>query len=236
MEKKIHFAFECLRDVPMIVVAGCGGTGSRLVTYLAELHYGLRCLGHSGFRVCVYDPDTVSDNNIGRQKFYPCDIGLNKAEVLINRINACYGLYWKGKAEQYDSQHEDILIGCVDSRRSRASLINGLHGGYYLDCGNAGDYGQVLIGNGKDMPYPHELYPELFDPALDSPDDGPSCSMAEALARQKLFVNAHAALYAAEILRCLFMDGQIDYQGVFFNRKEVRRLEIARLRDCEIAR
>ena len=67
-----------------IDVIGAGGTGSYLLSYLAQIHYLLRMVGGNDnpFDVTVWDRDTVSETNVGRQNFWPMDIGLPKAEVL----------------------------------------------------------------------------------------------------------------------------------------------------------
>lgn len=49
-------------------------------------------LGHpGGLEVTVIDSDQVSEANVGWQMFYPSDVGLSKATVLVNRINMAMG-------------------------------------------------------------------------------------------------------------------------------------------------
>ena len=76
-----------------ITVIGAGGTGSYLLSYLAQINYLLRMVGGQDcpLQVHVYDPDTVSETNVGRQNFWPMDVGMNKADVLVNRINMGFG-------------------------------------------------------------------------------------------------------------------------------------------------
>ena len=41
-------------------------------------------------KMCIrdrYDPDIVTEANIGRQLFGPSDLGQNKAQCLVTRIN-----------------------------------------------------------------------------------------------------------------------------------------------------
>ena len=67
-----------------ILLVGAGGTGSRVLEKLVCLHRALIAKGHpAGLMVTVVDPDTVSAANIGRQAFYPGDIGCYKADVLV---------------------------------------------------------------------------------------------------------------------------------------------------------
>ena len=47
----------------------------------------LQALGHPGLHVTVFDPDTVTEANIGRQLFSGSELGLNKAAALATRIN-----------------------------------------------------------------------------------------------------------------------------------------------------
>lgn len=67
---RAHFSDSYLLDPrhPVTVnVIGAGGTGSQVVTSLARMDTALWKLGHPGLFVRVYDPDTVSESNIGRQ-------------------------------------------------------------------------------------------------------------------------------------------------------------------------
>ena len=51
----------------------------------------------------------------------------------------------------------------------------------------------------------------------DPKDDSPSCSRAEAIARQGVFVNKTAAMYGVGMLANLLRHGSVDYSAVFFN-------------------
>ena len=85
-----------------IVVAGAGGTGSQIITGLARLDRALRALGHpGGLAVHVWDPDRVSQANVGRQLFYDSDVGQFKCDVLIHRLNVAFGLGWKATPELF---------------------------------------------------------------------------------------------------------------------------------------
>lgn len=97
--KKIHYTDSYLLSPyhPVTVhVIGAGGTGSQVATNLARMDMALRALGHPGLHVTVFDPDTVSEANIGRQLFSASEIGLNKAVVLVTRINRFFGDTWTG--------------------------------------------------------------------------------------------------------------------------------------------
>jgi len=222
-----------------IVVVGAGGTGSQVIAGLAQLHYALVSLGHQyGLRVTLVDDDIVSEANIGRQMFYPSDIGHYKADVLINRVNLTMGLNWESACQRIGSNstmRADILIGCVDNRKARKHMLEALsrNGGYWLDYGNRAHDGQIILGQvlpswarkeeqkGR-LPHVGDLFPELIDPALDAEDDAPSCSLAEALERQSLFVNRSVAVWGLNMLWELFRHGKLDYHGVFVNLKSGR--------------
>jgi len=67
-----------------------------------------------------------------------------------------------------------------------------------------------------------------FTESLD-PEDGPSCSAAEALDRQEPFVNQTLAQHALALLSRLFRYGRIEHHGAFVNvaQNRVRPLAIS---------
>jgi PRTRC genetic system ThiF family protein len=97
---------------------------------------------------------------------------------------------------------------------------------YYLDCGNSADFGQVLIGDGKQLPYPWQTCPELIDTSIPE-DNTPSCSLAEALGSQELFINQAVATCALQLLWSLFRHGGLDHRGYYINLKTGRTLPVA---------
>ena len=135
----------------------------------------------------------------------------------------------------------DLVIGAVYTRKARASIVHAIehanayrdYGTYYLDTGNRANDGQVILGQvmpllskrqtkqvGQESRLPHigELFPELVDPQLDSQqDDMPSCSLAEALTKQSLFVNPAMSLFAMNLLWQLFTKGKLEHHGAFIN-------------------
>lgn len=221
-----------------VVVVGAGGTGSQVVAGLAQLHFAMVSLGHQhGLHVTIVDDDLVSEANIGRQMFYPSDVGQPKATVLVNRVNLTMGLTWEAKVGRLGSDsrlNADIVIGCVDNRKARKSIMQALQnsgGGYWLDFGNRQHDGQVILGEvgaswgpkrKERLPHVGDLFPELVDPTLDAGDDIPSCSLAEALEKQSLFVNRSVAVWGLNMLWELFRRGKLDYHGVFVNLQSGR--------------
>lgn len=202
-----------------IALAGCGGTGSQMLITLARMDLALRGLGGAGLIVDCFDPDTVSAANCGRQAFYTCDLGKNKAEVLAERLKLCFpGFEVIAYPEKFYARVGiPFLISCVDSRNARREICNSRHhlDCYHIDCGNGADYGQVLMGNGtKELPWPEIVEPELI--ASGPEDDTPSCSMAEALEKQDLFVNDFAARIAGALLWNMFRHGYTEIRGAYY--------------------
>ncbi|CAN7804872.1 PRTRC system ThiF family protein [Paraburkholderia hospita] len=212
-----------------VVVVGAGGTGSALLPSLARLHHAMIELGHPGGIECVvYDDDTVSEFNVGRQGFYPNDVGQYKATLLVNRLNLLMGTKWKAEPRRVDSKlnlYADMVIGCVDSRRARYAIAQAAKRGkvrYYLDCGNETDRGQVILGEfGKArhdrLPHVGDLFPDLLNPKNDKGDGAPSCSMADALRKQSLVINQAISVQAFNLLWSLFRNGGLNFSGVFVN-------------------
>lgn len=221
-----------------ILLVGAGGTGSRILEKLVCLHKALKAKGHPhGFQVTVVDPDTVSPANIGRQAFYPGDVGAFKSDILVTRANmALEDAVWASVVAKLDTQSNlsefDIVIGAVDNRSARLGILRGLENTltglrYWIDTGNRRADGQVILGQvssrrkvGEEklrLPHVGELYPELIDPAMEDVDDTPSCSLAEALEKQSLFINPALADFAGNLLWNLFTKGEIDTHGVFVN-------------------
>jgi PRTRC genetic system ThiF family protein len=228
-----------LREQVKIDVIGAGGTGSQVINGLARLHLALLSLGHpGGLSVTLWDDDVVSQSNVGRQAFYPVDIGSHKAPTLINRLNIGFNFDWESRVERVTDNttlKSDIVIGCVDNRGARKAILGSMGSSfsrqYWLDCGNRMSDGQVVLGEvicrmDRDteprLPHAGDLFPELIDPSLDGADDVPSCSLAEALEKQSLFINTSMAMHACQLLFELFRHGRITHHGLFMNLKTGR--------------
>jgi PRTRC genetic system ThiF family protein len=202
MTHHCHPALLESREPIRVLLAGVGGTGSR---------------------------DTVGETNLVRQAFYPADVGLPKAAVLINRLNLSCGLFWQ--AGQHAVNREVILklqpqvvLSCADSRAARAAIYAGVSDRssrvhYWMDFGNDRDTGQMILGEplnamnkrsrGRLKTAP-ELFPEIADVSL-AEDEGPSCSARESLERQGLFVNDGVAMMGLNLLGQLLIGGSIQF-------------------------
>ncbi|MBZ5490275.1 MAG: PRTRC system ThiF family protein [Acidobacteriia bacterium] len=227
-----HRIPEALLDKKVrVTVVGCGGTGSTIAAGLPYLHQAMLAWGHPyGLDVTFVDGDRISRTNCIRQPFSESEIGLHKATVLATRLNLFWGLGWKGVPEFLDEgwrEETDILIGCVDSRKSRRILTSTSaywNCCYWLDLGNNADCGQFVLGQPENarnkkvdvrLPTVGELFPEIIDPKLDKKDKLPACSAAEALERQEPFINQTLAYHSLAMLARLFRYGELTHHGGF---------------------
>lgn len=241
-----HFLDKSLLRRPITVgLVGAGGTGSQVVTALAQMHYALVKLGHpGGLDVTVIDDDKVSESNIGRQWFFPSDIGQFKSDVLVNRANMTMGTNWTSEPSKVLASSvlsSDLVIGAVDTRMARFAIMRAMERaqsghGYWLDFGNRAKDGQVILGqvvradrktNGGTLPHVGELFPEVIDPSVVDPDEGPSCSLAEALSKQSLFINRTLVSHGMAMLWELLRSHKISYHGVFVNLASGRSTSLA---------
>lgn len=234
MQPDRHFLPAALDNrVINVLLVGCGGNGAQMLMGLASLDTALRAISSRSLNVTVVDDDIVSEANLGRQPFYRCDLGNSKARTLTERVNIAHGLAWKavhGRAPNaIGIDGIDILISCVDTAAARralgATLVEGEPApAYWLDLGNRASDGQYLIGcpqpsagnHALRLPTVLEYFPELADESV-AEDDAPSCSVAEALERQSLFVNRVVASHALALLFDLLGRGSIGHAGAFIN-------------------
>ena len=239
--KRVHYIDSYLINPqhPVTVnVIGAGGTGSQVLTCLARLDTALRGLGHPGLFVTVYDPDTVTEANIGRQLFSPSDTGLNKAQCLVTRVNNFFGNGWRAVPDIYPAILKDarrdnlanITITCTDNYETPL---------YWMDFGNTQTSGQVVLGTvPKKIKQPvSRLYETVSSLKVitrmvkytkgKEKDSGPSCSLAEALEKQDLFINSTLAQLGCNILWKMFRHGMIEHHGLYLNLETMRVNPIA---------
>lgn len=225
-----------------IHLAGCGGTGSQVLTCLAKMNHALASLGHPGLNVIAYDDDVVSEANMGRQLFSPAELGLHKSVALITRFNRFFGTDWEAMPQKLDEEglghitEGSILITCVDTGIARKNIFETCRNKfeYWMDYGNSVKSGQMILGTiGNEIRQPDfensveqtigelpnvlDLFPQV---AEDSGDDGPSCSMADALSKQDLFINSSLAHMGTNLLWEMFRTGKIHKHGFLMNLQE----------------
>jgi PRTRC genetic system ThiF family protein len=232
-------------------IIGAGGTGSQVLTALARMSQALTALNHPGLMVRVFDDDVVTKANLGRQLFTTTELGLPKSVALINRINRFFGTNWKAVTERYDKTYDGsgatITIGCVDTVQARIEIAQVLkklnykmnnsrsQPLYYMDFGNSRETGQVILSTIGKISQPVskqfrtvETLPMVTDEfgelllASEGTDNTPSCSLAEALTKQDLFINSALANVGASLLWQLFREGMLFNRGFFLNLKEFK--------------
>lgn len=238
----VHYTDNYLLNPPHKVtvdLVGLGGTGSQVLTNLGRMNHALIGLGHPGLHVRCWDDDTVTESNMGRQLFSQSDLGLNKAVVLVTRINRYFGTTWEAKPIAYAGQEfSNYTISCVDSAMARLMIDIRLEKVknktafnrpiYWLDLGNLQKTGQVVLGTVNDVKQPkseHTTKASLPDVVRKFPQlkkikedkQGPSCSLAEALTKQDLFINSTLAQFGCNLIWKLFREGMIKYHGCYVN-------------------
>lgn len=146
----------------------------------------------------------------------------------------------------------NITISCVDNIEARKDIREIVVGSsehknepyrtskYWMDLGNGKNFGQFVIGSCRKIEQPKKS--ETLDPVENlqnvferfpqfatqkSKLTGPSCSLAEALNKQDLFVNSFLVQAAMTTLWKMFREGKIDYHGAFINLKT---LDIAKIK------
>lgn len=137
----------------------------------------------------------------------------------------------------------NIYISCVDKVSARfgiADLLKNLEGigyhsnrpYYWMDFGNSRDSGQVILSTvGKirqpqsekfetveSLPFVTDEFRQLLK-VSETQDDTPSCSLAEALERQDLFINSTLAQMGCSLPWSLFRNGLTENREFFLNLK-----------------
>lgn len=221
-------------------LVGVGGTGSQVLSGLARINEALVALGHPGIHVRAWDDDEVTTANLGRQMFSQADLGLNKAVVLIGRVNRFFGNSWEAHPERYTGlATSNIIITCIDTAKGRIEIgksisrtrVDWEHYNfpyYWLDLGNLQYTGQVVLGTLCNIKQPKvefktkAVLPTVIKkfPAIKrirEETQGPSCSLAEALEKQDLFINSTLAQFGCNLLWKLFKEQRIKHHGCFIN-------------------
>lgn len=140
----------------------------------------------------------------------------------------------------------NIFISCVDTVSARfdidkaiSALANCMDRGrdkafYWMDLGNSHRSGQVLISTidsieqpdsklynpVSDLPKVTDEFKDLLDAQIDNAE--PSCSVAEALEKQDLFINPTLVNMGASLLWSMFRNGMTEHRGFFMNLKDYR--------------
>jgi len=138
----------------------------------------------------------------------------------------------------------NIYISCVDTVSARFEIAECLeeltcthnhwqHNKplYWMDFGNSRDTGQVILSTLGEIEQPSSkkfttvaVLPKITDEFKDllnsqKDDNEPSCSHAESLGRQNLFINSTLANEGGALLWDLFFEGMTECRGFFMNLK-----------------
>lgn len=139
-----------------------------------------------------------------------------------------------------------ITITCVDNVQARFRVAEILKEKsnyrnysnemkYWIDMGNSQYTGQVLLSTVRairqpksekyetvsNLPFITEEFGELLKQS-EAEDDTPSCSLAEALTKQDLYINSTLAQMGSSLLWSLFHNGLTENRGFFLNLKDFR--------------
>ncbi|MBA4399852.1 MAG: thiamine biosynthesis protein ThiF [Anaerolinea sp.] len=160
----------------LLVLVGCGGTGSWLAPAVARVARLLQERFDKETMVVFADPDLVEEKNVYRQNFCAAEIGRNKAVTLAERYGLSWGIeivsvaralelaseWWNGLSRNMiDHRTLAVMIGCVDGHTGRKAIDSCVQAEYrpvwWLDCGNEKNSGQVLLGRSKNEEKPFSL-------------------------------------------------------------------------------
>lgn len=142
-----------------------------------------------------------------------------------------------------------ITLSCVDTVSARFGIaglldkisMKGHHRDspvYWMDFGNSRDSGQVLLSTLGEIKQPDSkkfhtvgslpTIIEEYGGVLEaSQEDGlPSCSLAQALGRQDLFINSGLADLGASLLWSMLRKGMLSYRGFFLNLADFKTTAI----------
>jgi PRTRC genetic system ThiF family protein len=155
--------------------------------------------------------------------------------------------FGKSTYKEHESAWATITLSCVDTVSARFDICKNLketaknlgnHRNkplYWMDFGNSKDTGQVLLSTISTIKQPASkkfrtieklpLVTEEFKELLiqsETVDNTPSCSLADALAKQDLFINSTLANLGASLLWQVFREGMLQHRGFFLNLKDFR--------------
>lgn len=141
----------------------------------------------------------------------------------------------------------NVFFSCVDNAASRfqiAKTITAIYSRnsysytrprYWLDFGNSQYTGQVILSTIDKIKQPNSskfrtvdslpLITDEFADLLktaDETDDTPSCSLAEALEKQDLFINSTLAQMGSSLFWNMLRHGLTEYRGFFLNLQDFR--------------
>jgi hypothetical protein len=160
----------------------------------------------------------VEEHNLGRQNFYPEDLGRFKSQALAERLARKHHraiAYSVTNLERLPFECT-LVVGCVDNgpaRNAIATMMN--RSRWWIDAGNGHEFGQVLIGNTTWEGLAHAFegecchalpLPTLVRPELLVQAPHPSCAEAQAQGEQGPTINQFMAALVVEVVRRILED------------------------------
>lgn len=217
-----------IKEKIRVDLVGVGGTGSIVLSMLAQMHFLLQSLDdETGLSVSAYDPDIVTPSNIGRQNFWEFDLDRPKAKTLVERINAGFGLNWSAFDREYDMNclsenyfaPPDVILTCVDAIKPRIDIGEkgaGLEKDtVWIDVGNGASSGQVITGH-LGTPKSQPRKPNWYDLVGErmrgvKEDNSDSCSAVDSLRKQDFGINHLSAVNMTQGLWQYLRYGKIEH-------------------------
>jgi len=145
-------------DRVVILLVGCGGTGSFAAHILAQLANWAKSNGMD-LRLYFVDPDKVEEKNLVRQNFCAAEVGYPKAFTLAWRYTAAFGLTITPVVERFSAEllrryipsfspqgTLTIVIGAVDNVCARRDIAEAITA--WLE--QHGDSHDRPLGNARD--------------------------------------------------------------------------------------
>lgn len=154
----------------------------------------------------------------------------------------------------YGIPRANITITCVDNAKFRMKLNDYFKKNkdkeikypswddmlYWLDCGNGKDFGQVILSTISKIVQPEkskynvqsylptvvDIYGDLKEFDNEETQGIESCSMAESLAKQELFINDEVAVAACKLLNKLFRNLYLTNHGIIINQNLEKTIPI----------
>jgi PRTRC genetic system ThiF family protein len=164
----------------------------------------------------------------GVPEYYKNGCGISSANITISCVDTGAARRDIRKALGMDSLSAEEVEA---QRRARYRYQEPYEKPYYwMDYGNMMDRGQVVLGTVGEISQPKgsqflcreklaavdKLHPDILrDNKKDN--QGPSCSLAEALQKQDLFINTNLANMGMAILWKMFRELRIKYHGCYLN-------------------
>lgn len=145
------------------VVVGVGSVGRQVALQLAAM--GIPCL-------TLYDPDTVSEENLGCQGFWETDVGDPKVNSVANVCHQQFPKlelyvraerFRKSAAKDWPRNRVHAIFACVDSMEFRRLIWDAVKrtAGFVVDGRMAAEVVRVLASDhpAGDTSYPRTLFP-----------------------------------------------------------------------------